>query len=383
MERSFAASVSVAKVLQVLALLAAFIGLGCPSTLKPMLDIHGRSRRRLSDRSMILIDRALAVLRLRRTDLPVSRLGIQPRCACQSVSNVATACRLTWKIGDRKAVGRMIGRNVLSEPFCQRVVQRRLASCGFRRQGYREAVRPEPGAPGADGAMATAAPIECVFFDCDDCLYKNDWKTAGKLTKKIDNYCTGVLGLADGEAYELYRKYGTALRGLIEEKLIEESKVDEFLAQVHDIELDDIQPDPELREIIQAVPHPRWVFTASIREHAVRCLQRLGIDDLFLGVISASSRDMIDKVGYTTKHDPRCFEAAMEFAGVPPSKAAGCVFLDDSVSNLKTAKKIGWRTVLVGLYARDTGALIECPEADVKVARIHDIREAVPDLFVR
>merc|ERR1712216_223305 len=185
--------------------------------------------------------------------------------------------------------------------------------------------------------------------------------TAKLLTTSIEGYCIDILGLPEGKAYELYKKYGTALRGLVEEKLLAEDQVDEFLAKVHDIPLDDIHPDPELRKVLEAVTYPRWVFTASIREHAVRCLERLGISDLFLGIISASSRDMIDKVGYVTKHDPRCFAAAMSFAGVSPEHADRCVFLDDSVSNLKTAKEIGWRTVLVGLRARDSGELIECP----------------------
>ena len=106
------------------------------------------------------------------------------------------------------------------------------------------------------------------------------------------------LGLPAGKAYDLYLQYGTALRGLVEEKLIEEKDVEAFLQHVHDINLDDIKPDHSLRALIQAIPYPRWVFTASIREHAERCLERLGIQDLFLGIISASSPDMIRKVGY-------------------------------------------------------------------------------------
>jgi len=230
--------------------------------------------------------------------------------------------------------------------------------------------------------VVVSMPIQCVFFDCDDCLYKNDWKTAKLLTEKIKGYCQDKLGLPEGKAYELYKKYGTALRGLVEENLIDEDKVDEFLKYAHDIPLDDIQQDPDLRKLVEDVPHPRWVFTASTREHATRCLVQLGIEDLFLGVVSASSRDMIEKIGYATKHDPKCFRAAMEIAGIPEEAAAGCVLLDDSTSNLKTAKALGWQTVLVGLTARDTGAPIECSDADVAVSNILQVRDAVPDLFI-
>mmetsp|Transcript_110528 Transcript_110528/g.293623 ORF Transcript_110528/g.293623 Transcript_110528/m.293623 type:complete len:238 (-) Transcript_110528:78-791(-) len=231
-------------------------------------------------------------------------------------------------------------------------------------------------------AAASAPRIEYVFFDLDDCLYKNNWRTAKLLTEKINAFCMDVLGLPDGKAYELYKRYGTALRGLVEESLMDESRVPEFLIWVHDVPLDDIEPDAKLRDLLGTVPYPRWIFTASCKEHAGRCLDRLGIADLFQGVISASSRAMTEKVGYVTKHDPRCFSAAMDFAGVPEEKASCCIFLDDSPANLKTAKALGWRTVLVGLHARETGEKIECPHADYAVDTIHEVREALPELFV-
>ena len=50
---------------------------------------------------------------------------------------------------------------------------------------------------------------------------------------------------------------------------------------VHDIDLSDIAPDPELRALLLRVRAPRWVFTASVASHARRCLERLGVADLF------------------------------------------------------------------------------------------------------
>ena len=53
-----------------------------------------------------------------------------------------------------------------------------------------------------------------IFFDCDDCLYFDGWKTANLLTEKIENWCVGR-GLKAGQAYEMYKEYGTALRYVI------------------------------------------------------------------------------------------------------------------------------------------------------------------------
>jgi putative hydrolase of the HAD superfamily/pyrimidine and pyridine-specific 5'-nucleotidase len=225
------------------------------------------------------------------------------------------------------------------------------------------------------------APIECVFFDCDDCLYKDDWKTMRLLTAKISQYTSTELSLPGDVVYELFKKHGTTLCGLVKEGHLQEDQVDEFLEKVHDVPLD-FGPDPQLRSILAAIPYPRWVFTASVPSHAERCLKRLGIEDMFRGIISASSREMIDKVGYVSKHDPRCFAAAMDIAGVPKEKAAGCVFFDDSVSNLRTANGMGWRTILVGLRDRDTGAPIQSSAFEGAVATLHEIPSALPDLFV-
>mmetsp|Transcript_20959 Transcript_20959/g.65632 ORF Transcript_20959/g.65632 Transcript_20959/m.65632 type:complete len:312 (-) Transcript_20959:260-1195(-) len=225
-------------------------------------------------------------------------------------------------------------------------------------------------------------PIECVFFDLDDTLYKNGWATMDQVTARAGEYCTSVLGLPPGTDYKLYKTYGTTVSGLVREGLLEERQVGDFLRFMHDVPLDGVRPAPGLRAMLQAIPHKRWVFTASIREHAERCLRRLGIEDLFLGIVSASSQEMIARFGFVSKHDPRCFTAAMDFAEVPREHAAGCMLLDDSPSNLRTAKEMGWQTVLVGLQARD-GSRVHCPHADAAVSSILEICSAVPELFTR
>ena len=61
-----------------------------------------------------------------------------------------------------------------------------------------------------------------IFFDCDDCLYKNDWRVAQLLTAKIDSFCSDKLSMRSGHAYELYKKWGTCLRGMQQENIIDD-----------------------------------------------------------------------------------------------------------------------------------------------------------------
>jgi pyrimidine 5'-nucleotidase len=226
-----------------------------------------------------------------------------------------------------------------------------------------------------------------IFFDCDDCLYFDQWKTANQLTRKIDEWCMQH-GLPSGKAYELYKQYGTALRGLLAEGYIEHNDhaIDEFLQEVHDIPIHElIQPDPELRQLLLQIDPsiPKYIFTASVREHAERCIKALGIDDLFVDIIDCKICQL------ETKHSEKSFHIAMEVAGIRSSNDGNstishpesCLFFDDSIKNIEAARNIGWRSVLVGTVGRDCGTTITTEHAEHEIERIHHLRHVLPELF--
>ena len=220
-----------------------------------------------------------------------------------------------------------------------------------------------------------------IFFDCDDCLYFDNWKTANKLTAKIEEWCVNKVGLPKGKAYELYKQHGTALRGLLAEGYIDNNpeSIDAFLQEVHDIPIQElIQPDEKLRKILLRLDPsiPKFIFTASVSDHAIRCLKALGIDDLFPNtVIDVKQCDL------ETKHSHHSFHAAMKIANVNDPES--CVFLDDSVTNIRAARGIGWRSVLVGKVGRDCGKPISSENAELEIHRIHDMEDVLTELFVK
>ena len=131
---------------------------------------------------------------------------------------------------------------------------------------------------------------EVILFDCDDCLYFDGWKLASTLTAKIEEWCTSKKNLPAGEAYQLYKKHGTALKGLLAEGHMDETEeeIDQYLSDVHDIPIHEhLSIDNELRDMILKIDPtiPKYIFTASVRAHAERCLRALGIDDLFVDII--------------------------------------------------------------------------------------------------
>ncbi len=207
-----------------------------------------------------------------------------------------------------------------------------------------------------------------IFWDLDDCLYKNDWKVANLLTARIEEFTVGKLGLQPGYAYELYKKYGTCLKGMMAEKILDENSVDEYLLWAHDVPLEEhIGKDEKLRDVLVRVRdegYPMYIFTASARHHAEKCLRLLGISDLFIDIIDVRA------VEWATKHDEEAYERAMAIAGVKERER--CVFIDDSTSNIKTAKKMGWHTILCGTKGRDCGTVLVCAEANHIIETAHE-----------
>lgn len=223
-------------------------------------------------------------------------------------------------------------------------------------------------------------PIEAIFFDCDDCLYFDNWKTARKLTAKIEEWCLQH-GLKPGQAYQLYKQYGTALRGLLAEGYIEDSPkaIKDYLEEVHDIGVETlIAPDLKLQKMLARLDPsiPRFIFTASVSQHAQKCLEALGIAKYFQDapIIDCQACDL------ETKHSAHAFRKAMEIAGVTNPQA--CLFLDDSTTNIKAARHVGWRANLVGRVGRDSGQTISSEHAELELETIHDMEKVFPELFI-
>jgi pyrimidine 5'-nucleotidase len=186
------------------------------------------------------------------------------------------------------------------------------------------------------------------------------------------------LGLKEGEAYELYQNHGTTLRGLLDEGHLEHSEesIDDFLSHVHDISVDQmLLVDKELRKMIEQMDPtiPKYIFTASVRHHAEACLTALGINDLFVDIIDVKA------CGLNSKHSEHSFKTAMKVAGVDDPES--CLFLDDSVKNIQAARKVGWRSVLVGKIGRDCGKEISTEHAEHEIDRIHHLPKVMPELF--
>lgn len=183
--------------------------------------------------------------------------------------------------------------------------------------------------------------LEIAFFDLDDTLYPKSSGYMQQIGINISRWVTEVLGyppaLAQATRKRWREQYGTALRGMMEEKIPFDRE--EFFRFVHDFSLDSMHPDPTVRNMLGNLPMRKAVLTNSNIEHAERVLQHLQLRDCFEQIIDIKALD------YVNKPWPEAYHRALDMVGgVAPHKA---MLIEDSTANTRTAKEMGMLTVLV------------------------------------
>jgi putative hydrolase of the HAD superfamily/pyrimidine and pyridine-specific 5'-nucleotidase len=105
----------------------------------------------------------------------------------------------------------------------------------------------------------------------------------------------------------------------------------------------------------------------------------LTVDDLFTTIVDTRTCDL------ETKHHDSSFQKAMAACNVPASEGGKCILLDDSVTNIKKAKAMGWTTVLVGTITRGSGGLLlpTPTEADHHISSLRELPNVMPELFLQ
>lgn len=182
--------------------------------------------------------------------------------------------------------------------------------------------------------------VRSWVFDLDNTLYPPESQFLKQVEQRINAYVVRTSGLPSDQALTVQRgylhDYGTSLAGLM---LHYEIDPHDFLAEVHDVPLDVLTPDPGLHAALERLQGPRLIFTNGSIGHARRVMERLELTPFFDGVFALEDADLIPKP------DPRTFQKMLSRFDVDPTTAC---FFEDTPKNLEPARDIGMTTVLVG-----------------------------------
>lgn len=184
--------------------------------------------------------------------------------------------------------------------------------------------------------------LDILIFDLDDTLYSPTTGVWDAIGERINQFIVDNLALDSAEVIqvrdELFRTYGTTLRGL---QIVYGIDPYKYLNYVHNIPLETyLQPNPMLNRMLKQISSRKVIFTNSDQNHALRVLDRLGLGGLFERII-----DVMDVTPFC-KPQPEAFQQALKLLGnLDPTH---CVLIDDSLRNVNAARELGFHTILVG-----------------------------------
>lgn len=205
------------------------------------------------------------------------------------------------------------------------------------------------------------AHIDAWLFDLDNTLYPESAKLFARIDARIGAYVARTLNLDPAEAHKVQKgwfiSHGTTLAGLMAEHGADPH---EYLADVHDIEMDVLEENAPLAAAIAKLPGRKLVFTNGDEPYARKVLGRLGLAESFEAIHDVHASN------YVPKPHPDAYRGVCEAWRIDPTRAA---FVEDMARNLAPAKAIGMATIWV-----DNGSE-QAPDADRSYIdyRTHDI----------
>ena len=179
--------------------------------------------------------------------------------------------------------------------------------------------------------------VDAWVFDLDHTLYTTDAAEQAEMEERICRYVQRHFGLPRDAAWDIQKTYlrehGSTLAGLIRNQQIDP---DAYHDEINDLGALKLSADPAFREALARLPGRRFVFTNNCGRFAQNVLTKLGVEDLFTGIIDVKAMDFVPKPS------AKSFETLIAHSGIVPERAA---MFDDSPRNLVPARALGMKTV--------------------------------------
>jgi putative hydrolase of the HAD superfamily len=181
--------------------------------------------------------------------------------------------------------------------------------------------------------------VDTWIFDLDNTLYTAESQLWPQVDARITLFLGDYFGIDGISARALqkyyYHRYGTTLKGLIDEYAMDPTG---FLDFAHDIDLSLLDPNPQLGLAIEALRGRKLILTNGSRQHAENVATRLGIRHHFEEIFDIVAAD------FTPKPEAATYDRFLARHGVDPTRAA---MFEDIAKNLIVPDALGMTTVLV------------------------------------
>ena len=219
------------------------------------------------------------------------------------------------------------------------------------------------------------AHIDTWIFDLDLTLYGPEANIMAQVRDRIALFVEKHFNIGSDEAHKIrhtyWKKYGTTLGGLMAEHKVDPNG---YLDFVHDVDMDLLRPDADLRRQITSLPGRKIIFTNADAPYAERVLAARGLDNLFEDIFD------IHRMQHLPKPAAASYDSLCAQLDINPARA---LFVEDSAHNLVPAKVLGMTTIWVNhgteAVSSDTEQYIDLEIADLNdwLSSIHTIEGTI------
>ena len=203
------------------------------------------------------------------------------------------------------------------------------------------------------------------IFDLDNTLHDATPHIFPHINRSMTAYLQQHLQLDAVAANDLriayWQRYGATLSGMMRHHATDPGHFLWHTHQFPDLE-NMVLCEPRLRHVLKNLPGKKVLFSNAPQHYAHAVLALLRIDDLFDEVMA------VEHTGYRPKPHAFGFLRLMKRHKV---RAAQCVMVEDSLENLRTAKKLGMRTVWINAGLQNVACV------DVKIRDVMRLRQVL------
>lgn len=179
------------------------------------------------------------------------------------------------------------------------------------------------------------------LLDLDDTLHNASAHIFPRINTAMTRYVADQLGVDLPTANRLrmayWRRYGATMLGMMRQHGTDPRH---FLHHTH--QFDNLAQlvvfDPALLRHLRRLPGRRYLFSNAPRAYLDQILRLTGLARVLHGSFS------IEDLGFHPKPQPRAYQKVLRRLGV---SARRCIMVEDSVANLREAKRLGMRTIWV------------------------------------
>jgi len=219
------------------------------------------------------------------------------------------------------------------------------------------------------------AHIDTWIFDLDLTLYGPEANIMAQVRDRIALFVEKHFNIGSDEAHKIrhtyWKKYGTTLGGLMAEHKVDPNG---YLDFVHDVDMDLLRPDADLRRQIISLPGRKLIFTNADAPYAERVLAARGLENLFEDIFD------IHRMQHLPKPAAASYDSLCAQLDINPARA---LFVEDSAHNLVPAKVLGMTTIWVNhgteAVSSDTEEFVDQEIADLNdwLSSIHTIEGTI------